>query len=37
MLAGYLAPGVDVEGFLSAFIGAVVLAFLGLIINMDND
>ena len=28
MLAGYLAPGVDVEGFLSAFIGSVVLAFL---------
>ena len=34
MLAGYLAPGVDVEGFLSAFIGSVVLAVLGLIINM---
>lgn len=34
MLVGYLAPGVDVEGFLSAFIGSVVLAFLGLIINM---
>lgn len=34
MLAGYLAPGVDVEGFLSAFIGSVILAFLGLIINM---
>uniref|UniRef100_UPI004024E916 phage holin family protein n=1 Tax=Candidatus Stercorousia sp. TaxID=3048886 RepID=UPI004024E916 len=34
MLAGYLAPGVDVEGFLSAFIGSVVLAFLVLIINM---
>ena len=34
MLAGYLAPGVGVEGFLSAFIGSVVLAFLGLIINM---
>lgn len=34
MLAGYLAPGLDVEGFLSAFIGSVVLAFLGLIINM---
>lgn len=34
MLAGYLALGVDVEGFLSAFIGSVVLAFLGLIINM---
>lgn len=34
ILAGYLAPGVDVEGFLSAFIGSVVLAFLGLIINM---
>ncbi len=34
MLAGYLAPGVEVEGFLSAFIGSVILAFLGLIINM---
>ena len=34
MLAGYLAPGVDLEGFLSAFLGSVVLAFLGLIINM---
>ena len=34
LLAGYLAPGVEVEGFLSAFIGSVILAFLGLIINM---
>ena len=34
MLAGYLAPRVEVEGFLSAFIGSVILAFLGLIINM---
>ena len=37
MLAGYLAPGVDVEGFLSAFIGSVVLAFLGLIIMVTID
>lgn len=34
MLAGYVAPGVDVEGFLSAFLGSIVLAFLGLVINM---
>ena len=34
MLAGFMAPGVEVDGFLSAFLGSVVLAFLGLIINM---
>lgn len=34
MLAGYLAPGFYVDGFLSAFLGSIVLAFLGLIINM---
>lgn len=34
MLAGYLAPGFVVDGFLSAFLGSVILAFLGLIINM---
>ena len=34
MLAGYVAPGVEVDGFLSAFLGSVVLSFLGLIINM---
>ncbi len=34
MLAGYLAPGFFVDGFLAAFLGSVVLSFLGLIINM---
>ncbi len=34
MLAGYLAPGFFVDGFLPAFLGSVVLSFLGLIINM---
>ena len=34
MIAGYIAPGVEVDGFLAAFLGSVVLAFLGLIINM---
>ncbi len=34
MLAGYVAPGFYVDGFLSAFLGSLVLAFLGLIINM---
>lgn len=33
MLAGYIAPGFAVDGFLSAFLGSIVLAFLGLIIN----
>lgn len=34
MLAGYMAPGFEVESFLSAFLGSIVLSFLGLIINM---
>ena len=34
MLAGYVAPGFYVDGFLAAFLGSVVLSFLGLIINM---
>ncbi len=34
MLAGYIAPGFYVDGFMAAFLGSVVLAFLGLIINM---
>ena len=33
MLAGYLAPGVNVNGFLSAFLGSVVLSFLSMVIN----
>ena len=33
MLAGYIAPGFYVDGFLAAFL-ASVLSFLGLIINM---
>lgn len=34
MLAGYISPGFEVQSFLAAFLGSVVLAFLGLIINM---
>lgn len=34
MLAGYVAPGFQVDGFLAAFLGSIVLSFLGLIINM---
>ncbi|CCY63161.1 MAG: phage holin family protein [Candidatus Gastranaerophilaceae bacterium] len=34
LLAGYIAPGFYVDGFLAAFLGSVVLSFLGLIINM---
>ncbi len=34
MLAGYIAPGFYVDGFLAAFLGSLVLSFLGLIINM---
>ena len=34
MLAGYIAPGFYADGFLAAFLGSVVLSFLGLIINM---
>lgn len=33
MLAGYFAPGVEVEGFLSALIGSVILSILGAGIN----
>ena len=33
MLAGYLAPGVHVDGFVSAFLGSIILSFLGFIIN----
>ena len=36
MLAGYLAPGFEVDGFISAFLGSVIMAFLGLIINMTT-
>ena len=33
MLAGYLAPGVHVDGFLSALLGSIVLSILSMIIN----
>lgn len=36
MLAGYLSPGFEVDGFLSAFLGSIVLAFLALVINMTT-
>lgn len=34
LLAGYIAPGFYVDGFWAAFLGSIVLSFLGLIINM---
>ncbi len=34
MLAGYLSPGFEVEGFWSAFFGAILLAILSVPINM---
>ena len=34
LLAGYIAPRFYVDGFLAAFLGSIVLSFLGLIINM---
>ena len=36
MFAGYLSPGFEVNGFLSAFLGSIVLAFLALVINMTT-
>lgn len=36
MLAGYLSPGFEVNGFLSAFLGSIVLAFFALVINMTT-
>jgi len=37
MLAGYIAPGFQVEGFMSALIGSLILSLIGLVINMVND
>lgn len=33
MFAGYLVSGFEVDGFLSALIGSIVLSFLGVMIN----
>lgn len=33
MLAGYVTPGFDVDGFWSAFFGALILSILSAIIN----
>ncbi len=33
MFVGYIAPGIEVEGFWAALLGSIVLSFLGLIIN----
>ncbi len=33
MLAGYITPGFEVEGFLSALIGSVLLALLSGVVN----
>lgn len=37
MLAGYFAPGVTIEGFLPAFLGSLLLAFLGSAIYQIPD
>ena len=37
MLAGFIAPGFQVNGFLSALIGSLVLSIAGVAINMFND
>ncbi len=37
MLAGYFAPGVSIDGFLSAFLGSLLLAFLGSAIFQITD
>ncbi len=34
MLAGYIAPGFGVDGFISALIGSLVLSVLGVIVNI---
>lgn len=34
MFAGWLSPGFEVDGFLSAFIGSVIISLLSLGINM---
>ena len=33
LLLGRIAPGFEVDGFLSAFLGSIVLSFLSLVIN----
>ncbi|MCM1339955.1 MAG: phage holin family protein [Muribaculaceae bacterium] len=33
MLAGYLAPGFQVDGFMSALIGSIILSLLSVLIN----
>lgn len=34
MFAGWLSPGFEVDGFLSAFIGSIIISLLSLGINM---
>ena len=33
LLLGRIAPGIEVDGFLSAFLGSVVISFLGALIS----
>lgn len=37
ILAGHFAPGVHIDGFLSALLGSLVLSFLGLIIDSITE
>ena len=37
MFAGYIAPGVEVDGFLSAFLGALLLSILSVGLNSVGD
>ena len=37
MLAGYVAPGFQVNGFISALLGSLVMSLVGVAINMIDD
>ena len=37
MFAGYIAPGFEVDGFLSAFLGALLLSILSVGLNSVGD
>ena len=34
MLAGYVVPGFEIEGFWAALLGSIILSILGVMINM---
>ena len=37
MLAGWITPGLSVDGFWSAFLGSLILSILGALINMIDN